>query len=574
LQASFEPDLISGITPNKKSWEVALTHGGLVIGSAVTAIIVACGPVSAQALRERCEALASTAVAPDITQATFVAAGQLSFAGPPPVSVSAPAHCLVQGALAPHVGIDGKNYAIGYELRLPENWNGKFVFQGGGGSDGVLRPAIGVQATGETSALAKGYAIVSTDAGHRDEPGPIGPYLFGLDPQARADKGYNHIPVVTAKAEELIRQVYGKPRSRAYFVGCSNGGRQAMAATQRYPRLFDGVVAGAPAYRVPRAAIEAMAEVQTLASVAPKGADDRPDLGSALSMDELKLVSAKIAEACDAADGLADGMVNNVKACKFNPQALACPAGQAGTCLAPEKARAIDLIFKGARLSSGELLYSEWPYDPGIASPGWTAWKIGSPAKVPPDARNVTLVPGSVAYYFSSPPEKVTDLYQYTLSYDIDRGVKATEAIVPPFTESGGSAEAAASTDIDAFKQHGGKMIFYHGMADPIFSANDTVAYVDALAKRFGGSDDFTRLYLVPGMNHCVGGPATDQFDALSALDDWVDKGQAPQGLIARARNIAGVPWPGRTRPLCPYPAYAQYSGSGSSEDAANFICK
>lgn len=551
-----------------------MKQGSWIAGLAVGVAVLACGPISAQTLREKCEALASAAAAPDISQATFVAAGQLNFAGPPPVSISAPAHCLIQGALAPHVGIDGKNYAIGYELRLPENWNGKFVFQGGGGSDGVLRPAIGVQATGDTSALAKGYAIASTDAGHRDEPGPIGPYLFGLDPQARADKGYNHIPVVTAKAEELIRRLYGKPQSRAYFVGCSNGGRQGMAATQRYPQLFDGVVAGAPAYRVPRAAIEAMAEVQTFASVAPNGADGRPDLGSALSMDELKLVSVKITEACDAADGLADGMVNNVRACKFDPLALACAAGQAGACLAPEKAKAIDRIFKGARLSNRELLYSEWPYDPGIASPGWTVWKIGSPAKVPPDARNVTLVPGSVAYYFSSPPEKVTDLYQYALSFDIDRGVRAVEAVVPPFTESGGSAEAAESTDVDAFRRHGGKMIFYHGMADPIFSANDTIAYVEALAKRYGASDDFARLYLVPGMNHCAGGPATDQFDALTALDDWVDKGQAPQSLIAKARAIPGVPWPGRTRPLCPYPGYARYSGAGSIEDAASFICQ
>jgi feruloyl esterase len=544
----------------------------IVIGLSILAIH-ASQTASAQTFKEKCEALASAAAAPAVTRANFIAAGQLNFPGPPPVSIAAPEHCQIQGALAPHVGIDGKPYAVGYELRLPADWNGKFVFQGGGCSDGVLRPAIGVQATGDTSALAKGYAIVSTDAGHRDEPGSIGPYLFGLDPQARIDKGYNHIPVVTAKAEELIRTVYGKPQSRSYFVGCSNGGRQGMAATQRYPQLFDGVIAGAPAYRVPRAAVEAMAEVQTFASIAPKGEDGKPDLGAALSMDDLKLVSAKITELCDAADGLADGLVNNIKACKFDPKTLTCPAGQSGGCLTPEKAGAIDRVFNGARLSNGEMLYSDWPYDPGIASPGWTAWKIGSPGKVPPDARNVTLIPGSVAYYFSSPPEKVADLYDYTLAYDLDRGVKAIDAVSPPFLESGGSIEAAASTDIAAFKARGGKIIFYHGMADPIFSAHDTVAYIDALAKRFGAADDFTRLYLVPGMNHCSGGPATDQFDALTALDDWVEKGQAPQSLLATARNIPGVPWPGRTRPLCPYPAYARYAG-GNIEDAASFVCK
>lgn len=550
-----------------------MNRTGIATVLAILVMHTPCQAALAQTFQAKCEALAGGGTAGTITQAKFIAAGSLNFPGPPPISLGAPDHCLIQGALAPHVGIDGKPYAIGYELRLPANWNGKFVFQGGGGSDGVLRPAIGVQATGEISALAKGYAIASTDAGHRDEPGPIGPYMFGLDPQARIDKGYNHIPVVTAQAEELIRALYGKPRSRAYFVGCSNGGRQGMAATQRYPQLFDGVIAGAPAYRVPLAAIEAMAEVQTLAAVAPKGADGKPDLGAAISMDDLKLVAGKITELCDAADGLADGLVNNVRACKFDPLALACPAGQTGNCLAPEKAKAIDRVFKGARLGNGEVLYSDWPYDPGIANPGWTAWKIGSAGKVPPDARNVSLIPGSVAYYFSTPPEKVTDLYDYTLKFDIDRGVKAVGAVSPPFLESGGSIEEASSTDIAAFKAHGGKIIFYHGMADPIFSAHDTVAYIDALAKRFGSADDFTRLYLVPGMNHCSGGPSTDQFDALIALDDWVEKGQAPQSLLAKARNIPGVPWPGRTRPLCPYPAYASYSG-GNAEDAASFVCK
>lgn len=517
--------------------------------------------------------MASAAVEPAVTWVKFIKAGQMEFPGPPPIDISAPDHCQIQGALAPHVGIDGKNYAIGYELRLPANWNGKFIFQGGGGSDGILRPAIGIQATGNSSALAKGYAIVSTDAGHRDEPGLIGPYLFGLDPQARIDKGYNHIPVVTAQAEQLVNAVYGKKPLRKYFVGCSNGGRQGMAATQRFPSLFDGVIAGAPAYRVPRAAIEAMAEVQIFASISPKGPDGKPDLGAAMSADDLKLISEKIAKNCDAEDGIADGLVNNVRACKFDPLALACSSGHTNDCLVPEKAEAIDRVFKGARLFSGEMLYSDWPYDPGIASPGWTAWKIGSPGKIPPDARDVTLVPGSVAYYFSSPPQKVTDLYDYALNYDIDKGLKAVEAVSPPFMESGGSTEAADSTDLDVFKAHGGKMIFYHGMADPIFSANDTVAYVEALAMRYGTSSDFTRLYLVPGINHCAGGPATDQFDALTALDDWVEKGQAPQSLIAKARKIPGVPWPGRTRPLCPYPSYARYSGSGNIEDAVSFTC-
>jgi feruloyl esterase len=545
-------------------WATAALTGAL--GSTMLA-----APSAAQSFADRCAALAKL---PGVEKAVAIAAGKLDFPGPPPVSITAPDHCAVSGALNPRTGIDGKPYAIGYELRLPADWNGKFMFQGGGGSDGVVRPAIGIQATGEVPALAKGYAIASTDAGHRDEPGPVGAYQFGLDPQARIDKGYNHIPVVTAQARSVIDALYGKAPARSYFVGCSNGGRQGMAATQRYPQLFDGVVAGAPAYRVPRAAIEGIFEVQTLAAIAPKGADGRPDLGAALSMDDLKLVADGVTEACDAADGAKDGLVANVKACRFDVLQLACTEGRNEKCLAPAKAKAIDAMFKGARLANGELLYSDWPYDPGIANPGWTAWRTGTPGKSPPDARNVTLIPGSVAYYFSSPPERPTDLYDYTLKFDIARGVRQIEATSPPFNESGWSIEGAPSTDIAAFRARGGKMIFFHGMADPIFSANDTVAYLDGLSKRFGATDDLARLYLVPGMNHCAGGPATDQFDLLTALDDWVEKGRAPQAIAARARAVPGVQWPGRTRPLCPYPSYAAYSGSGSLEDAANFSCR
>jgi poly(3-hydroxybutyrate) depolymerase len=526
---------------------------------------------SAQTFKDKCEALSGSM---GVEKATFVAAGKLDFLAPSPISITAPDHCQITGALDPRTGIDGKPYAIGYELRLPADWNGKFMFQGGGGSDGVVRPAIGVQATGEKPALSRGYAIVSTDAGHRDEPGPLGAYLFGLDPQARIDKGYYHIPVVTEQARSLIGKLYGKPPTRSYFVGCSNGGRQGMAATQRYPDLFDGVIAGAPAYRVPRAAIEAIFDVQTLVAVAPKGTDGRPDLGAALSAGDLKTLSQAIVAACDASDGVSDGMVNNTRACRFDVMSLACTPGRNEACLAPATAQAIDRIFKGVRLKNGEMLYSDWPYDPGIANPGWTVWKMGAPGKMPPDARNVSLIPGSVAYYFSSPPDRPTDLYDYTLAFDIERGVKLTETTSPPYSESGWSIEGAPSTDVAAFKAHGGKMIFFHGMADPIFSANDTVAYLNGLAQRFGSVDDFARLYLVPGMNHCAGGPATDQFDALSALDNWVELDAAPQSLLAKARAAPGVPWPGRTRPLCPYPSYAAYGGRGSIEDAANFVCK
>ena len=223
--------------------------------------------------------------------------------------------------------------------RLPTNWNGKFVFQGVGGVDGVLRLALAVIGSGtpQPNGLSAGYASASTDAGHLEESGPIGPYLFGLDPQARADKGYGSIAPVAIAAKALIGKVYAKAPARSYFVGCSNGGRQAMVATQRYPEMFDGVIAAAPAYRVPLAAIDGIGHTQAFMSIAPKGDDGKPDLGSALSKDELKLIAYGILDACDAADGVKDGMVQNMAACKFDPAALTCKAGQNSACLPAAK---------------------------------------------------------------------------------------------------------------------------------------------------------------------------------------------------------------------------------------------
>lgn len=535
--------------------------------------------VSAQDFKAKCEALTQAIPAAGrVTEAIFTAAGpvQLAPPAPPGATVPAPDHCLVRGKINERTGIDGKPYAIGYEVRLPVTWNGKFLFQGGGGVDGVLRPALGLvgfQAT-PPNPLTAGYAVASTDAGHLEEPGPIGPYLFGLDPQARADKGYNSIPVVDAAARALITKLYARPIARAYFAGCSNGGRQAMAATQRYPNLYDGVIAAAPAYRVPLAAIEGMAHNQIFMSMAPKGEDGAPDMGSALSPDDLKLVADSILNACDAADGLKDGMVQNMAACKFDIASLACKAGQKSECLAPEKAAALAQAYAGRRNSKGELLYATWPFDPGLAAPGWTAWRLGTPKTSPPNARNMTLIPGSLAYDFMVPPEKAPDLTAFALGFDFDRDAPRVLKGGGGF-ESGMAFEAATKIDLDAFKAHRGKIIFTHGVADPIFSAIDTVAYLDQLIARYGAlTPTFARLFLVPGMNHCAGGPATDAFDALTALDIWVETNKAPDQLIATARKTADVPWPGRTRPLCPHPQVATYAGSSDIEKAESFVCR
>lgn len=514
-----------------------------------------------------------------VVTAEFVAAGGVQLAPPAPVGATGPApdHCLVRGRINERTGIDGKPYAIGYELRLPASWNGKFFFQGGGGVDGVLRPALGVIGAGVTppNGLSNGYVVASTDSGHLEEPGPLGPYLFGLDPQARRDKGYSSIPPVAAAAKAATERLHGRAPQRSYFVGCSNGGRQAMMVTQRYPDLFDGVIAGAPAYRVPLAAIDAIGQEQALMTIAPGGTDGRPDIGSALSDDDLKTAADAVLAACDAADGAMDGLVQDVAACRFDPAVLACKEGQSASCLSPPKVKVLAQMFDGSRNSKGERIYARWPFDPGLAAPGWRAWKLGTPKASPPDARNLTLIAGGVAYDFMSPPEKPDDLVSWVRGFNLDAGAAKVMTGAQGF-DAGMEYEAAVSTDLDAFTRKGGKMLFYHGTADPIFSALDTIDYIDQLKVRYGEqADTFARLFLVPGMNHCGGGPSTDQFDLLSALDRWVETGSAaPAQVRAEARRAAGVPWPGRSRDLCAYPKVATYKGSGSFEDAANFECR
>lgn len=503
-----------------------------------------------------------------------IVAAELAPAGTVPVwgvPSPVPPHCKVQAKLNERVGIDNKPYAIGIELRLPENWNGRFLFQGGGGTDGVLGAAIGAAAVGDApNALSLGYAVVSTDAGHLNEPGIEGPYLFGADPQARIDYGYNHLPVVTQAARTLIEQVYRQQPKRSYFVGCSNGGRQGMMASQRFPELFDGIVVIAPAHRVTDASLDALAQTQLLASIAPRAANGRPLLGAALSSDDMNVLGNGILASCDALDGVADGMVLHPAECNFDPASVQCGPNETAGCLTAEKVDVIRKLFAGSRDASGQPVYTRWAYDPGVNSPLWTMWKMGPADAMPPQAINTTLVAGAMSHVFSTPPLMTSDLYGFMLETNLDELRDRFRRVEPPFTESGEQTVNATSTDVAAFAARGGKLIFLHGMADGIFAPQDTIDYVEAV-RREHGERDFTRLYLVPGMGHCGGGPATDSFDALGAMVRWVEDGAAPDALLAKANPLS--PFKGRSRPLCPYPKQATYKG-GDIEAASSFECE
>ncbi len=503
-----------------------------------------------------------------------------------------PAHCLLTGVLNERTGADGRGYAIGFELRLPAPWNRRFLHQTNGGNDGVVKPAFGDLGVLATDALSRGFAVLSSDAGHDgDDPanartGLVKGNVFGLDPQARRDYGYAALGALYPVAQAAIGAYYGQPPRRNYMAGCSNGGRQAMVAASRWPERYDGFLAGAPGFNLPKAAVQHAWDIQSW-----RLAD--ADIRKAFSPADLKLVADHVLARCDALDMLVDGIVSDVKRCQraLRLDDLRCRSAQARnpaapSCLADAQLGALQRAFAGPRNSRGEALYSDWSFDAGIAAPGWRAWKLES--SVPPWDRNpiiATMGAGSLAYIFTTPPTPVAGtpaaLLDYLARFDFDRDAPKIHASQPPFTESAMAVMTppdAAAPELAGLRKRGGKLLIYHGNSDPVFSVNDSIAWVDKLQSRLGwqGASDAARLFTVPGMGHCQAGPATDRFDALGALVDWVEGGKPPERIVATlnpANKDVPAGWaPTRSRPLCAWPMVARYAG-GDVESAASFRC-
>jgi feruloyl esterase len=482
----------------------------------------------------------------------------------PPGATTGPmlaAHCKVNGRMNERIGVGGRAFHTGFELRLPEQWNGRFLYQGGGGNDGVVRAAIGPQAVHPGYALNRGFAVVTTDAGHQ------GPEAnFGLDPQARVDNAYAAHDRVALTAKALIRKHYAREIERSYFIGCSGGGRQGMMFTQRFPSYFDGVIAMAPAMRVSKGATIAAAwDTQAFQAIAPRGTDGRPVLSQALTDADLALLRKGILDACDANDGATDGLVSNPAACRFDPRALMCASERDKTpqCLSPMQVGALRKVFAGPTDSAGKPLYFGWPWDPGVGHPNndWRAWKLGTAASGTPNSRHVFLMQDALQHYFVTPPDTTLTVF----NFDFDRDPRRMDAHSWMF-------DTADDVDLAGFRQRGGRLIFAHGLADPIFSAAEMIDYYRRLGARHGVQETaaFARLFLIPGMAHCQGGAATDRWDGLQALVDWVENGRAPERIVAAGSTV----FPGRTRPLCAYPQVAHYNGSGNVEDEASFSCR
>ena len=470
---------------------------------------------------------------------------------PAPVAVNAP-FCRVQGILKPSADSD-----IKFEVWLPPEsaWNGRYGAIGNGGFAGsLILPAM-------ASRVAEGYAVSGTDTGH---PGGSLDAAWALGhPEKIADFGWRAIHETADASKSVIGAYYGKAASKSYFAGCSDGGREALMAAQRFPKDFDGIVAGAPANYWTNLMTNAASTMRAL---------NKP--GAWLSPDELAFVSEAAQRACPSADGYLD----DPGSCRFDPSTLVCKAGQNERCLTEAKLDGLKAIYAGTKDASGKLLNRGYPVGGEAGAGAWSLWITGT-------GRGQTK--GSLMNGFSSG-------YFANMVFDKADWAPADGTVAGDWSASQKTGEAldAVNTDLSAFKAAGGKLIQYHGWSDAAIPATSSVDYYTAVADRMGGVDQvkpFYRLFLAPGMMHCglgpgpsaVGGvfglPSPDhdpKHDVLAALAQWVEKGEAPETLIAtRYKDDDPDKGVAAQRPWCVYPAVAHFLGKGEHSAAANFTC-
>jgi feruloyl esterase len=468
-----------------------------------------------------------------------------------------PEHCRVEGRLQPRTDADAVP-AVDFEMRLPSRWNGRFLFQG----SFELRPRA-VEAFGRTTgaggmednALSQGYAVLAGHAGGRPGAASSG--------RAEADTDAALEPAAAA-ARALIEGYYGRPADRSYFVGCSAGGREGLVFAQRWPQTFDGVVAVAPLLREADAALAAAWTMQRFLAVAPRARPGQRVLSRAFTVEDLFVVADAVLKQCDALDGAEDGFVMDMAGCRFDPAALACKRRNTKSCLPRAKVQALAEAMRGPRDAAGGALYAPWPWDPGIAAPGWRAWTLGSAGPgAAPNPLLLALTAPLLQPHAAGRPSSARD--SFALDIDRDR---------PRLQAQRGADEAFMSAPLDGFRRGGSKLLLVHGAADPVVSAWATVDYqrrLDAASPPGAeGAGDFARTFVVPGMNHCAGGPSLDRFDALAALVDWVEQERPPRRIEARGSAVLRD----ETRPLCPWPQVARYGGAGSVHDSAGYECR
>jgi hypothetical protein len=575
---------------------------------AVAISVVACGSgsgglagVPAAPAAQRCAQLAQLdlaglAAASAKSRDAFPANAQIKSAVLQPATDALPAHCQIDARINSRTGVDGQPYAINFRLRLPEAWNKRFFMSGGGGTNGTLIDPV--------AQLKLGYATIGTDSGHDNtvdnKPSAGGSASFGVDPQARIDFAYNAYDQVTRAGKVLTQSYYGQGPSYAYFQGCSEGGREALLMSQRFPMHYDGIIAGDPTLHLPLGPLSGIYTTQLFAGLATRAGktlpSGQPAIGLSFSEPDLLLVRNAVLKACDSLDGLADGIVDNLPACTTprvhaELQAVQCTSGKTSSCLTADQIATLEKAYAGAVDSSGRQLYSDWPWDPGMSglssatnsyNLSWRSWWLGSASATTNNAIKLSFVSAIAVLYTSWPilPFTSADTLPFSLAYDFDTDVAkiyntSPAGASPAYAQSAASMYFTDATDLSGFSQRSGKLMIYQGGADSSVSVNDTLRWYDAMNRQMGGSaQDFARMYVVPGMNHCSGGPSTDSFDMLAQLVQWVEAGTAPDRVVATASNPGYFNVAARSRPLCPYPQQARYNGAGDINVAANFRCQ
>jgi len=490
-----------------------------------------------------------------ITSATLVPEGPFSasnaFGNSPPVNV--PARCVVKAVSRPT-----SDSEIKFELWLPAaGWNEKYQQAGNGGWAGAIPTGSLIEP------LRRGYATSGTDDGHSGAL--LGASWAVGHHEKLIDFGYRAVHETGLQAKAIVHAFYGKDPTRSYFVGCSDGGREALMEAQRYPNDFDGIVAGAPANNWSHLFAGFVWNEQALLK----------DPASIVPPAKLPVIQKAVLAACDGLDGVKDGLIEDPRACHFDPAVLTCKAGDGPECLTTPQVEAVRKIYSGPKNPrTGAQIFPGYP--PGTeAAPG--AWSLWITAAQPPAA--IQFAFGN-SFYADAVYENPKWDFR-TMNFDKDVAIG---------DEKGGSILNSTSPDLRAFRARGGKLIQYHGWGDAAISPLSSIDYygrVQAfLAKDPGvGTQDFYRLFMVPGMGHCGGGPGPNSFgnadpsgrvdpehDVVSALDRWVEKGAAPDKIIGTGTAV-GEPSKVLTRPLCPYPQVAHYNGKGDTNDAANFAC-
>lgn len=447
-------------------------------------------------------------------------------------------HCLVEGSFEHRTGVGGKDYALGFAISLPDEWSGRFLYQGGGGLNGTVNPPVGEAGMGGKNARDRGFAVISSDSGHK---GQVWDGSFRADQIAALNFAGWSVEKVSALGKEIVSSYYGAPADHAYFAGCSTGGREGMNATQRFPDIFDGVIVGAPAMRTNRSNLLLSQKTVAFNKISPI-VDGVPDRSEVFSNSDWMLITDGLLKSCDALDGVEDGMIFNGDACTFDPATLVCDGEKANSCLTAEQAELVAETFRPLVDGNGLVVYPDFRYDTGI----------------------VADVPGPGI--LRSDDERNLQFGNNAMDFDLPARLTEVDAMQPLVNTN-------EWTDLGSYAQGGSKIMFYHGVSDPWFSINDTLDYYQrmlATTEPKLPDNDFARFYVVPGMGHCAGGTAAlDSFDLLEPLIDWVENGVAPEEVVA-----TGAAYPDRSRPLCPYPSYAAYSGEGDEEDAANFECR